>query len=331
MGVTMKAQQPSASLPGTLTAFLHTLLASFGLPASPILPAGGWSNHVWLAPAHVVRLGSGRFRDALAHEAAVLRLLPTPVPHAAVRAYGRIDGREWLIQDRVPGQPLAQIWSDLDRVQRKAAMKQLGTILRALHAVPLPAGFANPWLDDALTPSGHARDAYHAPPDRAHVLLDAVRAVPGADLPLLDAVGDFLAPQLDAFAGDTPALVHSDVHFANLLWDDGHLTALLDFEGARPASPDLELDTLLRCCREPALFRGHDRPTWPAPTEFAAVPDWLAAGYPELFRHPRLPERLAVYDALWQLVQALNFPPDSGPPDPWGHLRWLLASGRYRL
>lgn len=309
------------------TSVAERLLTAHGLPATPLVPANGWSNRVWLAPAHVVRLSSGRFRDAFAHEAAVLRLLAPTVPHAAVRAYGRIGNREWLIQDRLPGRPLAHVWVGLTTAHRRSAIEQLGMILRALHAVPLPAGFGNPSLADALAPGGQARDAYHAPPDRYHVVLTAVRDVPGADQALLAEVEAFIVRRLAAFAGDTPSLVHSDVHFANLLWDDGRLTALLDFEGARPAVADQELDTLLRCCREPALYRGGDQRAWPTQDDLTAVPAWLAVAYPALFAHPRLAERLAVYDALWHLIQALHFPLGSSPPDPWGHLRALLEAG----
>src|SRR2546423_4298397 len=46
-----------------LAAFACTVLESLGWPARPLRAASGWSNHVWLAPAHVVRISSGRFRD----------------------------------------------------------------------------------------------------------------------------------------------------------------------------------------------------------------------------------------------------------------------------
>lgn len=57
--------------------FMPSVTASF-----PIFAAG----YALLA---VVRLSSGRFRDSLAHEARVLRLLPTDVPHARVIATPR--------------------------------------------------------------------------------------------------------------------------------------------------------------------------------------------------------------------------------------------------
>jgi hygromycin-B 7''-O-kinase len=310
-------------------AFVGRLLGTLGLPATPLVPAAdGWSSSVWLAPAHAVRLGSGRFRDAYAHEAAVLRLLPPAVPHAPVVAHGRVGRREWLVQERIAGIPLSHAWSGMRRGQRRTATEELGAILRALHAVPLPAGFTNPWLDDSLAVGGPVRDAYHAPPTRYRLLLDAAAAVPGVDRRMLDDVGALIAGRLDAFTGDSAMLVHGDLHFANLMWDGERLAAVLDFEGARPAAPDQELDTLLRFTREPDLYRGRDGAPGPARQDLAAFADWLAGDHPALFAHPRLEERLLVYEALWHLVQLLHFPPGTGFPDPWGHLTDLVGRSR---
>jgi aminoglycoside phosphotransferase (APT) family kinase protein len=308
-------------------AFAGRLLEELGLPARPIEAADGWANHVWLAPAHVVRLSSGRFRDSFAHERAVLDLLPPEVPHARIHGYGRAGRREWLVLDRMPGRPLMRVWSSMSESQRRTTTGQLGNILHALHAIRIPEEFSNPWLDDALAPGGSTRDAYHAPPDQFRRLLVAAYETPGVDRSLLDEVDAFVAERSPAFSGDRLALVHGDVHFDNLLWEDGRLTALLDFEGARPAAPDQELDTLLRFACEPELYRGRGGQMGPTRRELASFGDWLASAYPDLFAHPLLAARLEVYDALWHLVQLLNFPPGSRPPDPLGHLRTLLDAG----
>ena len=307
-------------------AFARLLLASLGLPADPLRPAAGWSNHVWLAPAHVVRLSSGRFRDAYAHELAVLALLPDTIPHARAVASGRVGRREWMIVQRIEGQPLTRAWPTMSESQRRPAAQSLGNILQALHSVGVPHGFGNPWLKDAYAPGGRLRDAYHAPPELAGRLLEAASQIPGVDLGVLDEVRAFIAERLTAFTQERTALVHGDVHIANLLWDGSRLAALLDFEGASLAPPDLELDTLLRCVRDPRPYGGPDAPGGLAPEELAGVPGWVADTYPQLFSHPRLTERLEVYEALWQLVQLLHFPPGVGPLDPWGALRVLLTS-----
>lgn len=306
--------------------FPRRVLEAHDLPAESLTATDGWSNRVWLTPTHVVRLSSGRFRDAFAHEVAVARLLPPTVPHARVLAYGRAGHREWVIQERITGRPLVEVWPQLGPDERRAAVIQLGAVLHALHTTPLPAGFDNPWLTDALAPGGHPEDAYHAPPDHYNLLLVAAARVPGVDHGVLTSVGAFIAERLHIFSDDSLVLVHSDAHLANLLWAEGRITALLDFEGSRPAARDVELDTLLRFSRTPVLYRGRDGQDGPEDDEVRAIPGWLAAAYPELFAHPHLTARLAVYEALWQLVQLLHFPP-GGSPDPWGHLKELLAMG----
>lgn len=308
-------------------AFPRRLLEAHGIPAASLVAAGGWSNGVWLTHTHVVRLSSGRFPDAFAHEAAVARLLPRAVPHARVLAYGRVGRREWVLQERAAGRPLVEVWPRLSRSERHAAVVQLGAVLRALHAVPLLTELANPWLTAALAPGGQPRDAYHAPPECHEVLLTAASRVPGVDHGVLAAARAFIAERLPTFAADAPVLVHSDVHFSNLLWADGRITALLDFEGSRPAAPDLELDTLLRLAREPHLYRYPDGRARIPRDAMRELPVWLANAYPGLFSHPDLRARLAVYETLWQLVQLLHFPPGSGVPDPWGHLRDVLTQG----
>lgn len=310
----------------TAASFARDVLQALGLPAHTLEPAESWSSRVWLAPAHVVRLASGRFRGGYAHERAVLRLVMPTVPHAHPVAHGYHQGREWLVLARAPGRPLGQVWGQMNPARRQAAVAALGDALRALHAVALPPGFHNPWLAEALAPGGHPENAYHAPPASYPRLLAAAAQVPGVDWGLLDEIAAFVDERLDAFADDPTVLVHSDVHFANVLWEGDNLTAVLDFEGARPAAPDLELDTLLRFAREPEIYRGPTEPAGLTRQDLAPVPGWLADAYPELFAHPRLPERLEAYEALWHLVQLLHFPPGSGPPDPWGHLAELLGS-----
>jgi Phosphotransferase enzyme family len=44
-------------------------------------------------------------------------------------------------------------------------------------------------------------------------------------------------------------VVHGDAHLANVLWHDGRLAALLDFEWARIGPPDLELEAACRTIR----------------------------------------------------------------------------------
>lgn len=309
-----------------LHAFAHATLQALDLPTGPLTPADGWSSNVLLTPTHALRVSSGRFRDAYAHEQRVLDLLPASVPHASVVARGRWNEREWMVQERIAGVPLGRAWPSLDRAQRRDAIHQLGRAAQALHACALSADFTNPWLDAAIQPDGNPGNAYHAPPHAYTVLLDAAMQLPVADQGLVRDLDAFMRERTPLFDDDPQVLVHCDLHFANIMWSDGVIGAILDWEGSRRAARDQELDTLYRFLRTPSVYGSPDDQVPLNPDDLRDVPAWLAEVYPELLAHPRLPERLAVYEAMWQLVQVFNFAPGSGVYDPWRNLRRLLDS-----
>lgn len=96
--------------------------------------------------------------------------------------------------------------------------------------------------------------------------------------------------------------VHTDLHVRNMLVDGDRISGLIDFEGFRLASADVELDMLLRSVRW-ALAS----PITRSPG-YEMVPRWLGEDYPGLFAPPRLIERLEVYGALWHLKGSASDP-----------------------
>jgi aminoglycoside phosphotransferase (APT) family kinase protein len=110
----------------------------------------------------------------------------------------------------------------------------------------------------------------------------------------------------------------------NLLVERGQLTAVLDFEMARPAAPDLELDVVLRFCHWPHLPVPAEQEQRMRREDFRSVPEWLAETYPELFDAPRLRDRLEVYAVMHDLRQSIQFPARPGEPE-WRPVQRLRA------
>lgn len=265
-------------------------------------PARSVAHDVWLSPSYAVKVSAGRLRETLRHERDVLAALPTSVPHAEVVEYGA-DGRaEWMVMSRLPGVRLADAWGSLDRTERHTVATQLAASLRDIHGTPQPERFALPWLADALAPGGARGDAYHAPPARYPLLLDAARELPEVNHRLLDEVERYLAGVVGAFADDELVLAHTDYAPTNLLAYKGKLSGVLDLEGARPAARDVELMPLIRFTRAPQEFGADPGEDWSI-----LVPTVLEE-YGELVPHPRLGDRLTSYGLLWQLVQLHHRP-----------------------
>jgi prepilin-type processing-associated H-X9-DG protein len=94
--------------------------------------------------------------------------------------------------------------------------------------------------------------------------------------------------------------VHGDAHPANILWHDGHVTALLDFEWVRLGPPDLEIEPYLRWHHRAAANKA----------ETPAILGWLAESHPAAFSPPRLTSRLWLYQLAFTLRHILIQPPD---------------------
>lgn len=297
----------------------RSLLRRHDLADSDLTPATGVANSVFLTASVVIRLNEGRFRDAFAHEAHILNSLPKTIPHPAALAHGKRQGKgEYIILERVPGRTLDEVWPTLAPESRRRVTLDLAHITRELHSLPLTPGMDNPWFNDALTVPIYA-DAYHAPVDHYLPLIASARSVRPETATVLADIQGFIEDRLSAFANEVPpVLVHADLHFRNVLAIGERVTGVIDFEGCRPASPDVELDTIIRFFGAEQQFGSTEV------NDYSGVIGWFREGYPELFAHPRLIERLEVYESLWHLVQIHHWRPEytsfADPSSAFGQL-----------
>ena len=291
-------------------ALLRTLAVA-GLPATGrFVPKASWVSRAWVGDEYVVRLSNGQFPDAYRHDASVVDLLAgSSVPHARHLAHGDGPDGPWSVTERLPGRTLHETWPAADSPTRRTIIESLGAALRALHRVPVPAGLLPPWLADAL--AGKPRLAFHPPVLSAALQqVEAARRMPGHDSHLLADVADWSQERLALFTDDEAALVHGDLHGANVLVDQGRVTGLIDFAEASAQPADVELDTILRWCAKSREYppvpdgRGLDE------TTLTEVPGWLHGAYPELFERENLRERLLFYDMQRQLALYAHRLPD---------------------
>lgn len=305
MGTT--AQRETGSALAEIRA--RTALRGAGLdPSAPIERVSSVTNEVWLSPTHAVRVNRHP-SNRLFREALVAQALPAEVGYPRVVAHGGGRGEDWLVTERVPGEPLAHVWPDLTDADRYRAIDQLAARLAALHRTPAPPNL--PPIENAPQllevgvedPTGPVVAAL-----RRAMRLDHVDPVMLANA--IDVVTQ-LAPVLMPFESET--LVHGDVTFENVLWHEGRITALLDIEWARPGPRDLDLDILLRCAAYPHLHVSDALVGRTRTEDYAEVPWWLARAYPALFEYPREIDRLRVYSIAYDVRDLLTSPPQAPP------------------
>jgi aminoglycoside phosphotransferase (APT) family kinase protein len=314
------------------------LLAAAGLEhETSFLRAFSYSSDVWIGDAVVLRVARAGDAWTLTHEQEVMSWLCDAVPRARILAAGEHKGRAWQVMERVVGEEVASAWPEMSVQHRRDVIHQLGQAMQALHRVEVPTDWQRPDLTPVAlaglrTPEQIAAP-FQAPPTRIWALGEAARARPGVDTGLLDAAIQLVVERLPLFACDERRLVHTDLHWANLMTDGSSLTAILDFERARPAAADLDLDVLLRFSYWPRLPVAPEYESALHAADFQQVPVWLAEVYPQLFARPQLRERLEVYAIVHDLRQGIQFPDVPGvtkPPSwPWNRLRATLAGHSY--
>lgn len=281
----------------------HALLSA-GLDSTVELEAAtSVTNEVWMTEQHVIRVNR-RPNQRLRREAILGQSLPSEIGYPTVVSCGDQMGADFLVVARVPGEPLAHCWPEMTREQRRRAISQLARKMRHLHQTLAPSDL--PSIDAPQLLRGDTL----SPVVSLLAALDDARSLQYVDRGLIDDLENLvseLTPAIEPFT--SPNLVHGDLTFENVLWDGTDVTAILDFEWARTAPADVDLDVLLRMCHYPSLHVGEKWVDRTHAEDYADVPEWLQEDYPELFSFPRKADRLRLYSIAYDLRDLTMFPP----------------------
>lgn len=312
----------STALIERVKAIASGVFARHGLDFAAANRAGGWTNATWLAGNLALRISVRPGNENLLREARLGALLPPAAGYPAPIESGEIDGLQWTLSPLVPGRCLSDAWDELDWDERISALTQLWQRIRAVHSLDLAAvtGLARttPWYQ---TPSAEEARVILAGLVQQEIL--TAQQVEG----LAGVVERFWQVHPEAAC----VLNHGDLTFDNTLWEDGRVTALLDFEYAVIAPAELDLTELVKCAFSPggAVEQTPD----PGGTGRARARQLVWDAAAEVLAHPGGADLLYGYSVLlelWKLVDGLAHPEGEGPLEQWDSLINLrsLADGQ---
>ncbi|TDC91576.1 phosphotransferase family protein [Actinomadura sp. 7K507] len=269
---------------------------------------GGGRREAWFVDAEkadgtrlelFLRYDRGKGDDSFTlHDEArfFLALQDTPVPVPRIHAVHPTE--QAILAERAPG----QTWfSQLrDEEQRLRIAREFMEILAALHAV-------DPRRILSTAPDTDLRDLVHAEIDRWEALYRASRAP--AD-PLVE-LGLAWVRQNVPNASGPVVIVQGDTGPGNFLYQDGRVTAVLDWELAHLGDPHDDLAWLtLRAVQEP----------------FTHIPDRLA-DYATASGNTVDPDRIRYYRVLAELRILILGHQGAERPDPLGEVGNGLVYG----
>jgi len=145
---------------------------------------------------------------ALSAVAGAITVAPRPIH---LDASGDIIGEPLMVMSRLPGKPLPPT----DPVA--SWLRQMANALATVHNTPLDRLPADMRREEPAT-ERLARMLSHPPEQKD---------------PLWDEVASILPGAVVGLRGNPPTLVHGDFWFGNTIWEDGRLTGVVDWDGAR--------------------------------------------------------------------------------------------------
>jgi len=198
--------------------------------------AGGWTNTVWLNGDFALRLSKEQSNDKIRREIERSKTFPLSVGYPKNIAVGVTDGYEWSLSKRIPGKVLSSVWGNFNWTEKTAVVKQILAIMNGVHSVAVDKV-------EHLT----LRTAWYNSFDKDSSFADIKRYMakglftPNQGRVLCDILENFYKWNTSV----APVLCHGDITMDNLLWHEGNVVSLLDFEHAVIAPCQLDIHSLV--------------------------------------------------------------------------------------
>jgi scyllo-inosamine 4-kinase len=197
------------------------VLSGRGVDFASAVPAKGWTNATWLADEFVIRVAPTAGPADLLGEAGLAACLPVQVGYPDIIDAGVLNGHEWVLTRRILGQNLSDVWSTLHWNQRANAIEEVWAKAEYVHRVDV----------SIATPYVRPRSPFF--PESATEAMARLHRLVSAGLLTARQAGG-LGEALDRFWAalhKTPKVLnHGDLGKVNVLWNDGNVISLVDFE-----------------------------------------------------------------------------------------------------
>ena len=212
------------------------IFQQYGLSFETAERAGGWTNAVWLNGAFALRVSLQKDNDIIRREVERTKILPPEIGYPKNIAIGVTDGYEWSFSERIQGEVLSKVWNTLSWAEKTSAVKQIINIMNKVHSVEVDK-IEHVTLKKAWYNSFNKNDSLK---DIESYIYQGI-FTPKQGRTLQDILEKFYKWNTCT----TTVLCHGDITTDNLLWHDGNIVSLLDFEHSVIAPRQLDIHSLV--------------------------------------------------------------------------------------
>lgn len=229
--------QQRTARPRAAAEVAEAVLAERGLDFATAERGHGWTNASWLTTTHVIRVARRPGPADLLREVRLAALLPAAVGYPEVVDSGVLRGHEWVLSRRLHARNLEDAWPTLDAGRRASALRQVWGKIEHVHRL------------DAAAVAPYARPRSPFYPDSPAEAQETLRRLTAAGLlseRQLRVLRELLERFWAALPGAPTVLTHGDLGLCNVLWHEGRVVSVLDFECAALTPVEVDVYEVLK-------------------------------------------------------------------------------------
>lgn len=208
----------------------------YGLDFKDAKRAGGWTNAVWLNGDFALRLSLKKDSERIRREVELAHYFPNEIGYPVNVEVGFTDGFEWSLSKRIYANNLSEVWPSLNWNNRIETIKQLLSISNSLHTVDIikieSLSNKTPWYSSLNT-------------QETYSLLKKFKDERVISSEQLDIIHCSLERFWQKYNSTIHVLNHGDITMDNLLWSNGKIVSLMDFEHSVIGPLELDLHSII--------------------------------------------------------------------------------------
>lgn len=239
-------------------------------------------------------------RGIFPHQPEILeRLLKLGAKVPKVLDVGEVNGKGYILMERVSGRNLIFDWLNFSSEQKEKIIFQLAEQLKIIHSIsfskyriPIYRQKETENLSEAIEKVTRFSEI-----KKAKLPLKVLKIIEFLE-------NYYIKNKLVLQEESTAVLVHNDIHLENIYHNGGNLTGIIDWDWACQAPKDYELWRLVDFCRDPKKIINRKGELNYPKYQLAREIKILRKYYPELFSSPNLPVRIRLFllDTLINVV-----------------------------
>ena len=204
------------------------------------------------------------------------------------------DDFSYEIIEKINGKSLYLVWHELDENKRKEIVKEIVNMMKSFHSIKGEsydwALYINEKLERNFNKCFDLKLFSQTEKDMAEQILKNIN---------------------DYLKSSDFRLVHSDIHFDNIIYCNDGQIKIIDFETSLYAPIDYELDIFLRMCNNPLKYASEEAENLVKIEDYQNIEKYFKEFYPEIYNVDNFEIRHEIYNLEANLRLLPRFPEDN--------------------